>query len=377
MIQPTNAQQLYPQQGGANAVSINIYNPQAYGNTPQAGQQVPNYTNSYYQIPQASVYQPQTYLPQDAYQQYMMPMQNPIVPQYPTQDWVQYQQPQMVSVPAPQVMQDSLIEQQAPAAQAPVEQAPVEQPQMAQPQVQQPTEPVVEQTAPQGPVVDTEALVNQLKSGDADQKAAAINKIAEHVQDTPEVALQVVSQPIMLGLVDIIKEDTTGLEGPTDKQIEIAQKVAQGQPLTPEEDALAEQLSPRDKANKNRIFALYTLAMILKLQKDQLTQFASTQEANQQQPVTLGLQDLVGYNEIVDVIKNDPRPEVKVAAIQTLRFISDPQDEATVKAVLADALNSDDESIKAAAQEAISSFAATQEAGQQEQAAEQQTQAAA
>ena len=56
-IQSTNMQ--YPQQGGANAVSINIYNPQAYGGTsmPAQAQGVPyNYTNSLYQMPQGSVY---------------------------------------------------------------------------------------------------------------------------------------------------------------------------------------------------------------------------------------------------------------------------------------------------------------------------------
>ena len=52
MIQPTNMQ--YPQAGGANAVAINIYNPQAYGgtNAPASAQGVPyNYTNSLYSEP--------------------------------------------------------------------------------------------------------------------------------------------------------------------------------------------------------------------------------------------------------------------------------------------------------------------------------------
>ena len=59
MIQPTNAQPLYPQQGGANAVSINIYNPQAYaGQAPQQmAQPAPYaYQNPLYQMPQASMY---------------------------------------------------------------------------------------------------------------------------------------------------------------------------------------------------------------------------------------------------------------------------------------------------------------------------------
>ena len=40
MIQPTYAQQPYPQ-GGANAVAINIFNPQAYGSQPAQPQGQP------------------------------------------------------------------------------------------------------------------------------------------------------------------------------------------------------------------------------------------------------------------------------------------------------------------------------------------------
>lgn len=355
MIQPTNAQQLYPQQGGANAVSINIYNPQAYGAGAQAQAQqpqVPDYTNSLYQMPQASMYQPQAD-PMAAYYQQFMPMQNPIqqpiMPQMFQPD-LMMAQPQMFPSPAPQLMPDSIMAQPEAIQQpevAPQPEAPAEAPQAEAPQAETPAQPANQ--------VDTEGLVNTLKGADVDAKAEAINKIAEHVQDTPEVALQVVSEPVMQALVDVINEDTSALEGPTDQQIAVAEKVAKGEQLTPEEDALSEQLSPRDAANKNRIFALYTLAMIQKLQKDELEQYSQTQQANGQEAIEpLKVQDLIGYDNISGVIKNaQERPEVKVAAIQALSHVAGAQDEAAVKETLADALNSEDEAIKAAAQEAI------------------------
>ena len=50
MVQSTNMLNPYPQQGGANAVAINIYNPQAYGAPASQAQNVPPYayTNSLY-----------------------------------------------------------------------------------------------------------------------------------------------------------------------------------------------------------------------------------------------------------------------------------------------------------------------------------------
>lgn len=367
MIQPTNAQQLYPQAGGANAVSINIYNPTAYGSTPQTGAQTApyNYQNSLYQIPQTSAYQQQA-MP-DAYQQYM-PMQNPVA-QQPVAQPIQADMTQNLVAPAPQAMPESVMSQPqaAPTAQQ-------IQPQgQTQEQVQQ-AQPQVETAAPQEvpATINTDELVQQLKDADADKKADAINKIASYAQDDPKVALQVVSEPIMNALVDVIKEDTSNLEGPTDKQIAVAEKITKGEKLTPEEEALSEQLSPRDKANKNRIFALYTLAMIQKLQRDELNQYIETQKANGEQPIApLGLNDLVGFNDVVNVINNDSRPEVKVAAIQALQYVAEPQDAENVKQILAESLKSNDEAIKAVANETIAKFDNAQQPAQDTAKAEQ------
>lgn len=384
MIQPTNAQQLYPQAGGANAVSINIYNPAAYGSTPQnSSQAVPyNYQNSLYQMPQASAYQQQS-MP-NAYQQYM-PMQNPVaqqtvVPQLvaPSENLQQVTsqapvafQPsqtasQVLESPAPQMMPESVMAQPQ-VQQTQVEQAQVQQPQTEQVQAEQAqatqTQPQVEtQKAVQEvpTTINTDELIQQLKDPDSEKRANAIDKIASYAQGDPKEALQVVSEPIMNALVDIIKEDTSGLEGPSEKQIAIAEKISKGEKTTPEEDALFEQSSPRDKANINRIFALYTLAMIQKLQRDELNQYIETQKANGEQPIApLPLNDLIGFNDVVNIINNDSRPEVKVAAIQALQYVAEPQDLENVKQILADSLNSSDEAIKAVADETIAKLNGT------------------
>ena len=327
MIQPTNAQLPITQPSGANAVSINIYNPQAYGSAPQ---QTPyDYTNSVYNVPQNSVYNqgvqfvPQQYVPQ-ANQGYV---QNEI-------------QPVVAAIPAPQMMPGSVMEQ------APVQQAPAE--------VEIENKPQEDTTVK----VDTDALINDLKSTDTKTREAAINKLAEYAQDDDvNVIKQVITEPIMQTLVDIIAEDTTGLQGPTDQQIAVAEKVAKGEQLTPEEDKISEELSPRDAANQNRMFALYTLAMLQKFQREEVDQYIETQKANGQEAISpLKLEDVYGYNGVVNVIKNDPRPEVKVAAIQSLRHVAKPEDAETVKTVLADALNSNDEEVKAVAQETVAQY---------------------
>ena len=329
MIQPTNAQLPIPQ-GGANAVSINIYNPQAYGSTvQQPAQQVPyGYTNSLYNVPQTSVYnQGVQYVPQYTVQQpaqeYAQPAQNPI-------------QPAVAAIPAPSVMPESVLEQQ---------------PVQATQQVEINNQPEAQTTTK----IDTDELINNLRSTDSKVREAAINKLAEYAQDEDvDVVKQVVTEPIMQTLVDIISQDTTGLQGPTEEQIAVAEKVARGEQLTPEEDKLSEDLSPRDAANQNRMFALYTLAMLQKFQRDEVDEYIASQKANGQETIEpLKLNDVYGYNTVANVIKNDSRPEVKVAAIQSLRYIARPEDEAVVKEVLADSLKSNDEEVKSVAQETV------------------------
>ncbi|MBR2069312.1 MAG: hypothetical protein IJ877_06070 [Candidatus Gastranaerophilales bacterium] len=361
MIQPTNAQLPIPQQGGANAVSINIFNPQAYGSAPQ---QAPyDYTNSVYGIPQNSVYNqgvqyyPQQYIPQMIPQGYvpqMMPqgyvpqmIPQGYTPQALPQGYMQspLQQPVPAALPAPQVMPSSVLEV---------------------PQAQQPVQPTadVEVTAQPDEKktvnVDTDTLINNLKSTDTKTREAAINKLAEYAQDEDvDVIKQVITEPIMQTLVDIISEDTSGLQGPTDEQVAVAEKVAKGEALTPEEDKISEELSPRDAANQNRMFALYTLAMLQKFQREEVDQYIAAQKANGQETIDpLKLENVYGYDGVVNVIKNDPRPEVKVAAIQSLRHVAQPEDEATVKSVLSEALNSTDEEVKAVAQETVDAVSA-------------------
>lgn len=361
MIQPTNMQAQYPQQGGANAVSINIYNPQAYGGSPNtnATTQAPYaYQNSLYQMPTASAY--------------ALPLHQGFAPQYMNSMPMQIAQPQqfVAAAPAPQVMPETVIPaapQTTNIAQAPViqqEPAPQAAPQVQQaPQMEvapQAVDTPVEIVQPQenNTIVDIDSLIQNLKSNDPNVKADTINQIASYAQETPEIALQVVSEPIMQSLVNIINEDTSKLAGPNEAQIAVSDKISRGVQLTPEEDAIAEQLSPRDMANKNRIFALYTLAMIQKLQREELNQYIETQKANGQETIEpLKVQDLVGYNDIVNVIKND-RPELQVAAIQALQHVVEPQDKATVETVLADALKSNEESVKSAANEAMMKFQA-------------------
>ena len=172
--------------------------------------------------------------------------------------------------------------------------------------------------------------------------------------------MQVVSEPIMQALVDIINEDTSKLEGPTAEQQAVNEKIQKGEKLTAEEQKIAEQQSsPQEIANHNKTIAIYTLAMIQKLQREELNQYIESQKANGQEAIApLGVQDLIGYNEMANIAQNSKDDNLKLAAIEALGHVVEPQDKAVIEPILAPLKNSSNEDVKNAANEVVTKLAA-------------------
>ena len=330
----------YPMQAtpSASAVNIQIFEPKAY-----SGQPTNNVANPIYAYPQQSMYS-QPYMNQ--YQQYM-----PQAPMYMPQAQQVQQLPQQ-QMPAPLLTPQALATEQAPQApQATVEQQTPAQPDM---QIQQPTE--QNQNA-----VDVNSLVAGLKSTDNKTQEDAITKIANLSQGTPEMQSAVLSEPVMRGLADIVKQDTSSLQGPTEAQVAAINKAASGAKLTPEEEALTKELAPKTLADKNRVISMFTLAMLQKNQRDEVDRYNATQDPNNQLP-QLKLNDLIGYTEIENAARNDNEKEVKLAAIQALSYVAKPEDKETIEPVLKAAMNDPEPLIQQAANEVLTNIGAAPQA---------------
>ena len=330
----------YPMQAtpSASAVNIQIFEPKAY-----SGQPTNNVANPIYAYPQQSMYS-QPYMNQ--YQQYM-----PQAPMYMPQAQQVQQLPQQ-QMPAPLLTPQAPATEQAPQApQATVEQQTPAQPDM---QIQQPTE--QNQNA-----VDVNSLVAGLKSTDNKTQEDAITKIANLSQGTPEMQSAVLSEPVMRGLADIVKQDTSSLQGPTEAQVAAINKAASGAKLTPEEEALTKELAPKTLADKNRVISMFTLAMLQKNQRDEVDRYNATQDPNNQLP-QLKLNHLIGYTEIENAARNDNEKEVKLAAIQALSYVAKPEDKETIEPVLKAAMNDPEPLIQQAANEVLTNIGAAPQA---------------
>ena len=364
MIQPVNNQMqpmynapmmpYYQTQPQNNAVKIDIINPQAGATSP-------------YAMPQASAYAP--YTPSAQYapvyyqpipqQNFQTPVQQPMAA---TPQVVQQQMPaptvvqQPVYIPQPVVTQPQQIVNNAPTAMPTPPQAQTMQ--EAPVVIEQPTqEPVKQQAVAQTPVtpqvetpattpinIDLNQVVSRLNSTDMKEQAAAIEEIADMAQTNPTSATQLLDTQIMDALGNIIKKDTTQLQGPTPEQLSFREKLINGEKLAPEQEAIANKLSDLEMADGNKQFALYTIAILQKLLSTEVEKLQGTK---------LEMKDLPMINDVVKIAKADTNPMLRAAALSALSYIATPENKQLLTTMFEQSQKDADPNVQAVATEAL------------------------
>lgn len=331
-----------------NAVKIDVHNPSV--NTPGVGQAVvnvpqqPQYaapTMPYYTYPQAQLYD----YPQTQQQPYYMPPQMqvpptpPVAPKAPAAPApVEVPTPHVVA-PAPQIVQQNInAPQAAPEA---VVTKPAEAPKDAKPVEVVPS-------APLAPQVDLNGFVAKLTNPDYDVQAATMEEIANMVKEDPQKATELLDVKVMDALNNIVKHDTSNLAAPTAEQLAARKKKDSNQQLTPEELKLADTPSPYEAAERNKSYAMYTLAILQKLYGDEVAKLTNT---------TVPLTELPGAATIVEQLKNNPNPTVRTSAVEALSYIQNPAYEKDLKTIFDKAKNDVDGEVQKAATLALEKLA--------------------
>ena len=305
----------------------------------------------------------------------------PAMPYYPPVNMEPYK-PQ---APAPAPAQP-----EAPA-QAPAQQTQVPPPVLdttlpQQPQVQQPTEQPkvdVKQETNQGPQNLADEAFKGLSNPDFDVQALAMEDIAKKGLNNQADVIPYVQENIFDKLIDIMNVDSTKLAGPTDKQLEIRDKMAQndkaiedavkaGQDpksaklpfaLTPQEEEEGNKLSPMEQAERNKEYAMFTTAILQKTYAD---------EVEKQSGTVVPLTELPGSRAIITTLKTSDNPDMAASAIDALRYIQRPEYKEDLTQLYTIAQNDSRQQVADAATEALASLNAPQEAQQNPQNAANQ-----
>lgn len=302
-----------------NAVKISINNPQVNVAGPQANNtQIPQdqitaapvYTSvpssSLYDMPQKSVYQPET------------PVVPPPVIVQPTINQVPEPVqviPAVTPAPAP-----------APASAAEPQKVEVKAPEEAKPQV------------------DLNKFISKLSSTDYDEQVQTMATIAQMVEVSPQKATELLDVKVIDALLGIVTKDSSKLAGPTPKQLQIREKIISGKKVTEAETAEANKISPMELAERNKLYAILTIATLQKLYGSEIEKMSKT---------VVPLTELPGAAVIVEQIKSNPNPMVKAVGIEALSYIQRPEYKQDLKTLFSVVKNDKDPFVKKAAEEAL------------------------
>ena len=347
MVQPQTRRYMpVPQQPNYNAVKIDIHNPQV--GTQGVGQQYnPQYeqpTMPLYAYPQAPVYAyPQAQTTQPYYQPLPQAVNvNPAAPQAPVVT-------QAPAGEAPVVVEAPKVE--TPVVPAPVVTAPEEKTETTKaeapketPKAETVEKPEVVTPETVSPQVDLNSFIAKLANPDFEAQSAGMEEIANMVKESPEKATELVDTKVFDALNNIVNFDSSKLEGPTKEQLDAREKLNAGKELTEDEKKLATTFSPKEQAERNKSYALFTSAILETLYADEVAKLSKT---------TVPLTELPGATTIVDQLKDNPNPMVRASAIEALSYIQNPEYKKDLTTLFTVAKNDQDAGVAEAAKTAL------------------------
>lgn len=186
------------------------------------------------------------------------------------------------------------------------------------------------------PDVDVSAVIDNLSSENFDVQAKQMEEIARVSMENPQKAIPYIVTEVFNELIDIVKTDSSNLTPPSEEQIELRQHIIineivkeqasiKGEDLNKlelpyqisnEDYKKAFVLSSMEQAERNKEYALYTMAILGKVYGDEVQKITGN---------TVPLTELPGLSAIVETLKNDSNPGVKIAAVDALRYLNRPE----------------------------------------------------
>ena len=183
------------------------------------------------------------------------------------------------------------------------------------------------------PDVDIPLVISNLTNENFDVQAQQMEEIARVALDDSNNAIPYIVRDVFSSLIEITKKDSAELAAPTDEQIQARKKVianfvsmengkAKNQPvklpysITEKDVALADTIAPMEQAERNKEYALYTMAILAKVYTD---------EIEKQTGNIVPMTDIPGTAAIVDSLRYNPNSGVKIASIDALRHIYRPE----------------------------------------------------
>jgi len=203
------------------------------------------------------------------------------------------------------------------------------------------------------PNIDIKSVVAKLSDRDYDVQAKQMDVITTTAIKSPSEAIEYVSKPVFSSLIKILNKDSSELAKPSEQQIETRKKIILNEivkqkaeeegktdvklpyALTDEEIKSAMVLSDYEQAERNKEYAMYTIAALNKIY---------ISETEKRTGNVLPLTDLPGIAEIVNVLKTS-EPNTKLVALESLYYIKRPEYKEELKSIYSMAASDENKNI--------------------------------
>lgn len=196
--------------------------------------------------------------------------------------------------------------------------------------------------------IDINDFIAKLTDADYEKQATAMESIAIMAQNSPQQATALLDVKVVDTLLGIMQKDTSKLEGPSAKQIESREKIMNGKTVSDAEKAEANKITPMELAERNKQYAMYTVATLQKLFIDEIKKIDGS---------IVPLTELPGASAIVEQVKNNPNPMIRAAGIDALSYIQRPDYKQDLTTLFNVAKNDKDANVQKTATKALEKLA--------------------
>ena len=217
------------------------------------------------------------------------------------------------------------------------------------------------------PDVDIPNVIDKLSNPDFDIQAKQMEEIARASMEDPQKAVPYVVTEVFTELTNIAKKDSSELAPPSEKQIETRRQIIINEMvkseaseknidlsttklpynISQEDIKEATTLSPLEQAERNKEYALYTMAILAKVYTDEVQKHTGN---------VVPLTDLPGVSTIVDSLRFETNSGIRVSAIEALSYLYKPEYKDELVSVLNLATEDNDPYVARSAAMALQSF---------------------
>lgn len=217
------------------------------------------------------------------------------------------------------------------------------------------------------PAVSIDTALENLNSKNYDIQAKQLAEIISAALNDKKAAVAYITTDVFSKMIEIAEKDTAGLEKPSEEQIEIRKKIIANEIVrrkelaekkSPEEIKLPYEISKEDflkaadlsqfeLAERNKEYAVLTLAALTKVYADEFER-----KTGNIVPIT----DLPGISTMVEILKKSDNPSIKIAAIESLVYICREEYKNEISAVLSAVMQDNNQAVALVAADAFKSL---------------------